>query len=74
MLHKIALILCVAAVPFATAAVADSHSTDDETACRRDAVHFCRGMSEDYQVRDCLVSQKLKISHRCRTVLESHGL
>jgi len=31
-------------------------------------------MSEDYQVRDCLVSQKLKISHRCRTVLESHGL
>jgi hypothetical protein len=46
----------------------------EEAACRRDAVHFCRGLSEEFQVRDCLVSQKQRISRTCRAVLESHGL
>jgi hypothetical protein len=45
----------------------------EEAACRRDAVHFCRGISDDFQVRDCLVAQKRKISRNCRAVLEGHG-
>ena len=63
----------LAVVGLTTAAFAQSHSTDEETACRRDAAHFCRGLSQDYQVRDCLVGQKQRISLRCRQVLESHG-
>ena len=57
-----------------TAALAQSHSSAEEDACRRDVVHFCRGLSQDDQIRDCLVLRKRSISHRCRAVLQSHGL
>ena len=54
--------------------LAQSHSSAEEDACRRDVVHFCRGLSQDDQIRDCLVLRKRSISRRCRAVLESHGL
>jgi len=63
--------LLLAALP--TAGLTQPHSEEEEAACRRDAVHFCRGLTDDFQVRDCLVGQKRRISHRCRQVLESHG-
>jgi hypothetical protein len=68
------LIAGLAVVGLATAALAQSHSRDEEAACRRDVAHFCRGLSQDDRIRDCLVGQKRSISHRCREVLESHGL
>jgi hypothetical protein len=64
----------LAVVGLTTAALALSHTSTEEDACRRDVVHFCRGLSQDDQIRDCLVLQKRSISHRCRAVLESHGL
>lgn len=67
------LIVGFAVVALATPALAQLRTNDEEAACRRDAVHFCRGLSQDYQVRDCLVGQKRSISRRCREVLESHG-
>ena len=51
-----------------------ARTSAEEFACRRDAVHFCRGVSEEFQVRDCLVAQKGRLSRNCRAVLESHGL
>jgi hypothetical protein len=64
-------ILSVAFVAGASAQI--RYGEAEKNACRHDAVHLCKGMSEDYQVRDCLVAQKPRISHRCRVVLESHG-
>ena len=55
------------------ASAAMARTAEEEAACRRDAVHFCRGTSDEFQVRDCLVAQKRRISRNCRAVLESHG-
>jgi hypothetical protein len=74
MLLKQILTSGLAVLGLTTAALAQSHTTAEEDACRRDVVHFCRGVSGDDQIRDCLVSRKRSISHRCRAVLESHGL
>jgi hypothetical protein len=46
----------------------------EQAACRRDAVHFCRGISDDAQVQNCLVAHRNRVSARCRQVLQSHGL
>jgi hypothetical protein len=64
----------LAVLGFTTAALVQPHTSAEEDACRRDVVHFCRGLSQDDQIRDCLVSQKRTISRRCRAVLESYGL
>ena len=45
----------------------------EQAACRRDAVHFCRGISDDAQVESCLVAHRHQVSARCRHVLQSHG-
>ena len=68
------LIVGLAVLGLTTAARAQTHTPQEEAACRRDVAHFCRGLSQDDQIRDCLVVQKRSISHRCRAVLESHGL
>jgi hypothetical protein len=68
------LIVGLAVLGLTIAASAQSHSPEEEAACRRDAAHFCRGLSQDNQIRDCLVVQKRSISRRCRAILESHGL
>jgi hypothetical protein len=61
-------------MPLATAALAQiQYGPAEERACRHDAVHFCKGMTDQYQVRDCLVAQKARISRHCRTILETHG-
>jgi len=74
MLLKQILISGLAVLGVTTVALAQSHTPAEEEACRRDVVHFCRGLSQDDQIRDCLVLRKRSISHRCRAVLESHGL
>jgi len=71
---KQALMVGPAVLGLMTAALAQSHIAEEEAARRRDVAHLCRGLSQDNQIRDCLVSQKRSISHRCRAVLESHGL
>jgi len=74
MLLKQILIGGLAVLGVTTVALGQSHTPAEEDACRRDVVHFCRGLSQDDQIRDCLVARKRSISHRCRAVLESHGL
>jgi len=71
MSRKLMFILALSIAPVPTAAFAQSNA--ENAACRHDAVHLCRGISEDYKVRDCLVAQKHRLSHGCRAVLESHG-
>jgi len=71
---KQTLMVGLAVLGLTTAALAQSHTPEEEAACRRDVAHFCRGLSQDNQIRDCLIVQKRSISHRCRAVLESHGL
>ena len=67
-------IIGLAVLGLTTPALTQSHTAAEEDACRHDVVHFCRGLSQDDQIRDCLVLRKRSISHRCRAVLESHGL
>jgi len=71
---KQTLIVGFAVLGLTIAARAQTHTPQEEAACRRDVAHFCRGLSQDDQIRDCLVVQKRSISHRCRAILESHGL
>ena len=73
MFRNLMLALAVLAV-MPAASAATSRTPAEEAACRRDALHFCRGAADDFQVRDCLVAQKQKLSRNCRGVLETHGL
>lgn len=45
----------------------------EQAACRRDAVHFCRGISDDMQVENCLLQHRQRLSGRCRAVFQAHG-
>ena len=73
MYRTLVMTLILSVVFVAGASAQMSYGEAEKAACRRDAVHFCKGMTEDYQVRDCLLAQKPRISHRCRAVFESHG-
>jgi hypothetical protein len=64
----------LAVLGWKTPALVQPRTSAEEDACRRDVVHFCRALSQEDQIRDCLVLQKRSISRRCRAVLESHGL
>jgi hypothetical protein len=46
---------------------------EEQAACRRDALHLCRGMSDDSQIQNCLVAQKHRLSGGCRRALQRHG-
>jgi hypothetical protein len=46
---------------------------EEQAACRRDALHLCRGMSDDTQIQNCLIAQKSRVSGRCRRVMQRHG-
>ena len=48
-------------------------SPSEQAACRRDAVHFCRGMSDDMQVENCLLQHRQRLSGSCRAVFQAHG-
>ncbi len=68
------LILTAALLAASTTAFAQySGSREEQAACRRDAVHFCRGISDESQVRSCLISHRHRISERCRAVMKAHG-
>ncbi len=73
-MSRMFVVMLALMVPLASAALGQTrYGSEEDSACRRDAARFCKGMSEEFRVRDCLVAQKARISHRCRTVLESHG-
>ena len=73
MARKLIFICALIAASSSTAFAQYRGSQDEQTACRCDAVHFCRGISDDFQVRNCLAAHRNRISARCRHVLQSHG-
>ena len=47
---------------------------EEQNACQRDAVRFCKDAVPDtFRVLACLQTNRTKISKPCRAVLESHG-
>ena len=74
MARKLILIVALLAAASSTASAQYRGSGEEQTACRRDAVHFCRGISDDNQVQSCLIAHRSRISARCRQVLQSHGM
>lgn len=73
-MYRTLVVTSILSVAFVAGAFAQApYGEAEKKACRHDAVHLCKGMSEEFQVRDCLVAHKPRISHRCRMVLESHG-
>jgi Cysteine rich repeat len=70
--------LSILAVLFAgsTAAWAQgglAHTPAEEKACRGDAHRFCKDvLSDEFQVASCLQENRGRVSHGCRTILESH--
>ncbi|MGA7000453.1 MAG: hypothetical protein WBZ28_00770 [Pseudolabrys sp.] len=52
-----------------------SGSEQDEKACSRDAVRFCRKVIDqgDFAVLACLQQNRKKLSHACLKVLVDHG-
>jgi hypothetical protein len=73
MARKFILIAALIAAGSSTAFAQYRGSPAEQAACRRDAVHFCRGISDDHQVESCLVAHRNRVSARCRHVLQSHG-
>ena len=71
MSRTFAVVLALSFVPLSAPAFAETNA--ENAACRRDALHLCRGITEDWRVRDCLVAQKPRLSRGCRAVLEGHG-
>ncbi len=73
MARKLILIVALIAAASPPAFAQYRGSQAEQSACRRDAVHFCRGISDDRQVESCLVAHRHRVSARCRHVLQSHG-
>jgi hypothetical protein len=73
MARKLILILGLIAAASASASAQYRGSSAEQAACRRDAVHFCRGISDDRAVESCLIAHRHQVSARCRQVLQSHG-
>jgi hypothetical protein len=71
-------ILSIIAVLFAGSTVASAqgglgHTPAEESACRGDAHRLCKNvLSDEFQVASCLQENRGRVSHGCRTVLESH--
>jgi hypothetical protein len=50
-----------------------AHTPAEEKACRGDAHRLCKDViSDEFQVASCLQENRHRVSHGCRTVLESH--
>jgi hypothetical protein len=50
-----------------------AHTPAEERACRGDAHRLCKNvLSDEFQVASCLQENRHRVSHGCRTVLESH--
>jgi hypothetical protein len=73
MSRTLILIAALVAAGSSTASAQYPGSGEEQAACRRDAVHFCRGISDDNQVRSCLIAHRHRISEHCRRVLQAHG-
>jgi hypothetical protein len=59
-----------------TSASAQQGTPQEQQACRRDAIKFCREESasnDTFRVLACLKDNRAKISKPCQKVLESHG-
>lgn len=69
----LALVLLVSGVDLTLAQ--HSGSEQDEKACSRDAVRFCRKVIDqgDFAVLACLQQNRKKLSHACLKVLVDHG-
>ena len=51
-------------------------TAEEQQACRRDAIKFCREASstnDTFRVLACLQSNRAKLTRACQKVLESHG-
>ena len=66
-------LVLTAMLSVALASTSFAYEDPERAACQHDAAHFCKGMSEEWMVRDCLVAHKPRIHPRCRQVLTSHG-
>jgi hypothetical protein len=77
--------VCVAVFVTASASLASAQNKptgggpfqgtqEEQHACQRDAVRFCKDAVPDtFRVLACLQTNRTKISKPCRAVLESHG-
>jgi hypothetical protein len=66
------MVVAAATLPATGAQMATS---PEEAACRPDVSRLCRGMSRDPMViLACLQSNRAKLSRRCLSVLQSHGV
>jgi hypothetical protein len=73
MARKLILIVALIGAASSPAFAQYRGSQAEQSACRRDAVHFCRGISDDRQVESCLISHRHQLSARCSRVMRSHG-
>jgi hypothetical protein len=59
------------------AVIAQTHqgTSQEQSACSRDASRFCRkDLGNDGAVQQCLQQQRAKLSAACRKVFEDHGM
>jgi hypothetical protein len=72
-----ALLIPAALIGLSSAAMAQSGTPEEQTACRPDVRRFCYKLHESDGTNaylECLQQHRPKLTSRCRAVLESHGV
>jgi hypothetical protein len=66
----VSLALLPAVIATQTWAQAQRGTPEQQRACRPDAVRYCRGMSDDRQIENCLRANFARLHPACRRVIE----
>jgi hypothetical protein len=77
MVRNVAFLIALALISTAASAQSQvgSHTAKEEDACDRDAHRFCReAIPDQFRVLSCLQTNRDKLSHTCKAVLQSHGI
>lgn len=61
--------LLLAAMPAAFAQQQSRGTPEQQRACRGDATKFCRGLTTDTEIYECLKRNAAQISKACRNVI-----
>jgi hypothetical protein len=70
---RITALICGISLAFAGGA-ALAQSTDDQAACRGDAIKLCRShVGKPDDMKKCLATNKAQLSEACKKVVESRG-
>jgi hypothetical protein len=76
MVRSVSLILAVLLTSSVALAQTSSYENSaEDRACRGDARRLCKDdIPDQFKISSCLQAHRDRLSHACKTMLESHGM